>query len=48
MLQSLSGQDILLSKIDRDDIERALQSLHINFVSAEKYTLIKDDRSDSP
>ena len=43
MLQSLSVQDILLSKIDRDDIERVLQSLQINVLSAEKNKSIKDD-----
>ncbi|KAI0215501.1 Alanine--tRNA ligase, cytoplasmic [Lamellibrachia satsuma] len=32
--KSLSGQDILLSKIDRDDRQTALQSLQINILSA--------------
>ena len=39
----LSGQDILLSKIDRDNIETALQSLQINILSAEKNKSVKDD-----
>ena len=43
MLQSLSGQDILLSKTDSDDTEKALQSLQINFLSAEKNKLVKGD-----
>jgi len=38
----LSGQDVLLSKIDRDDIERALQSLQINVLSAEKNKSVKE------
>ncbi|KAI0213996.1 hypothetical protein LSAT2_000911 [Lamellibrachia satsuma] len=41
--KSLSGQDILLSKIDHDDIETALQSLQINILSAEKNKSVKDD-----
>ena len=43
MLQSLSGQDILLSKTGSDDTETALQSPQINFLSAEKNKLVKDD-----
>ena len=42
MFQSLSGRDLLLPKIDRDDIERALNSLQMNVLNAEKNKSIKD------
>ena len=45
MFQSLSGHDLLLSKIDRDDIEKALNSLQMNVLNAEKNKSVKDHLS---